>query len=41
LTHNGLLPHKLEADADAKVEIRAAALAKLGLTADEITALFG
>lgn len=28
-------------EADAKAATRAAALAKLGLTADEITALFG
>lgn len=30
-----------KAEADAKAATRAAALAKLGLTADEITALFG
>lgn len=30
-----------QAEADAKAATRAAALAKLGLTADEITALFG
>ena len=32
---------KAEADKQAKEAARAAALAKLGLTADEITALFG
>ena len=44
LAHHNATVEKAEAEAEAKaakVEAKASALAKLGLTADEVAALFG